>query len=182
MAVKHSRVSPVLEYQPLHITATGTIVPVGLGVSTTSSTTITAGNGVVVTPASMANIYAGMILNIANGTGSAEDITVSSITSTTFTANFVNNHSGAYTIISRRGIDLGKIVVNTSTTSAASLTLYNGHPAILPDAGVAFAVIDLNSLPRAAHFDYECSCNKGLFYTLTGTPGDYTLMYLDHAN
>jgi len=130
----------------------------------------------------MTNIAIGMLLNIANGTGTAEDVTVLSITSTTFAANFVNSHSGAYTIISRRGIDLGKIIVNTSTTSAASLTLYKGHPSLLPDAGIAFAVIDLNSLPRATPFDYGCSCNKGLFYTLSGTPGDYTLMYLDHAN
>lgn len=182
MAVKHSRFTPVFEYVPLHITATGTTVPVGLCVSTTSSTTITAGNSVVVTPVSMSNIVSGMILNIANGTGTAEDVVVSSVTSTTFTTNFANNHSGAYTIISRRGVNLGKVVVNTAG-SLGTLTLYNGHPSVLPDAGSAFAVIDCSEVTP---FDYECSCNKGLFYTLAvgggGTAPDLTLTYLDHAN
>lgn len=182
MAVKHSRVSPIFEYEPLHITTTGTLVPVGLCVSTTSSTTITAGNGVVVTPASMSNIYLGQILNIANGTGSSEDVTVTGITSTTFSANFVNNHSGAYTIISRRGIDLGKVVVNSAGT-LATLTLYKGHPSLLPDPGSAFAIIDCSEVTP---LDYECTCNKGLFYTLTlgggGTAPDLTLTYIDHAN
>lgn len=180
--VKHSRVAPIFEYVPLHITATGTLVPVGLCVSTTSSTTITAGSGVVVTPASMANIYQGQILNIANGTGSAENVTVSAISSTTFTANFVNNHSGAYTIISRRGIDLGRVTVN-SAGNLATLTLYNGHPSLSPDAGGSIAVIDCSEVTP---LEYGCSCDKGLFYTLAvsggGTNPDLTLMYLDHAN
>lgn len=180
--VKHARVAPIFEYIPLHITTPGTLVPVGLCVSTTSSITITAGSGVVVTPASMTGIYLGQILNIANGTGSAEDVTVTGITSTTFTASFINNHSGAYTIISRRGTDLGRVTVN-SAGNLATLTLYNGHPGMLPDAGGSIAVIDCSEVTP---FEYGCTCDKGLFYTLAvsggGTNPDLTLMYLDHAN
>lgn len=176
MAAYHGpRVVPIGEYIPLHITQAATLAPVGLAVSTTSATSITAGNNVVVTPASMSNITPGMILNIANGTGSAEDITVISTTATTFTANFVYSHSGAYTIISRRGTDVGHMVINTA--GSATLTLYNGHPSTLPDAGAAFAVIDVSSIsPR----EYNCTCNKGLFYTLSASTPDLTLTYIDH--
>lgn len=176
MASRHARYSPVGDYKPLHITATGTSVPVGRVVSTTSATTIVAGSNVVVTPASIANITPGMILNIANGTGSAEDIVVKSVTTTTFTADFVNGHSGAYTIISRRGTFLGRLAVGQVGTSV-TITLYDGHPSTLPDAGAAIAVIS----PSSGGTDFECVCDKGLFYTVAGTVGDYTLMYLDMA-
>jgi len=126
----------------------------------------------------MSNITPGMLLNFANGTGTAEDVLVISTTSTTLTANFVNNHSGAYTIISRRGIDLGNVVIGKSG-SGCTLTLYNGHPSLLPDAGASMAVIDPSD-PTGREF--FCTCDKGLFYTYAGsTLGDITLMYLDHA-
>lgn len=178
MSSRHSRVATVGEYTALHISSAGTLVPVGLCVSTTSSTTITAGSGVVVTPTSMATITPGMTLNFANGTGNAEDVTVLSITGTTFTANFVNNHSGGYTIISRRGIDLGHIVIN-KIGSGCALTLYNGHPSMLSDAGSTLAVVDFTATP----LDYSCTLDKGLFYTLTmgSSSCDLTLMYMDHA-
>lgn len=177
MSSRHARRASVGEYQPLHITATGTNVPVGKCVSTTSSTTITAGTNVVVTPASMANIEDSMVLNFANGTGAAEDVIVTSTSSTTFTATFVNNHSGVYTIISRRGSFLGRLVVNAPGTGV-TITLYNGHPSILPDAGTPFAVIT----PAAgSSLVFDCAVDKGLFYTLAGTAGDYTLAFLDQV-
>ncbi len=178
MATRHIRRATVFEYQPLHISAAATLQPVGLCVSTTSATVITAGSGVVVTPASMLNIVPGMVLNIANGTGAAEDIVVLGITATTFTANFVTSHSGAYTILSRRGVFLGQLIINKAG-SGVTITLYNGHPS-LPDAGVVFAII---SPPTGSSIPYQCSCPKGLFYTVAGsTIGDYTLTYLDHSN
>lgn len=161
----------------MHITATGTLVPVGLCVSTTSATTITAGSNVVVTPANMANIQVGMTLNFANGTGTAEDVKVKSVTATTFTADFVNNHSGAYTILSRRGTFLGKLIVNAPGTGV-TMTLYNGHTSMLPDPGSAIAVVT----PTAGStLVFDCACDKGLFYTVAGTVGDYTITFLDQA-
>lgn len=176
MASRHARRAPVYEYQPLHITATGTTLPVGLCVSTTSTTTIVAGSNVVVTPASMINIQVGMILNFANGTGATENVVVKSVTATTFTADFVNGHSGAYTIISRRGSFLGSFVVN-SPGSGITVTLYNGHPSLAPDAGTPFAVI---TPATGMNLAFNCAVDKGLFYTVAGTTaGDYTMTWLD---
>jgi hypothetical protein len=174
----HPRNAPVGEYLPFRVNATASSpVAVGALVNTTSATTITAGTGVVVTPASMANIAVGMQLNVANGSGTAETVQVLSVNQTagTFTANFANNHSGAYTIISLKGSYLGSIVIN-QIGSGVSITLYNGHPSLLPAAGTPFAVI---TPAVGVPYDYHCLCNRGLFYTLTGTPGDYTITYLD---
>lgn len=68
-------------------------------VNTTSATTITAGQ-MAVTPASMANIFIGTQLVFSGGTGATETVTVQSVTQSTFTATFVNGHSGAYAITS----------------------------------------------------------------------------------
>jgi len=174
MPQRHSRYATVGEYLPLHITATGTLVPVGRCVNTTASA-ITAGSNVVVTPASMNGITPGVTLNIANGTGTAEDVVVKIITSTTFTADFANNHSGSYNIMSRRqGTFVGRFVVNKAGTTDV-ITLYNGNPNLSSNAGSAIAVISAAYGTLA----YECAWDAGLFYTVTGTPGDYTLMYLD---
>jgi hypothetical protein len=172
---RHSRYAPVGEYRSFHIAATATSLPIGNNVSTTSSTTISAGNDVVVTPASMGNIVAGMLLNFANGTGTAEDVRVKTVGASTFTADFVNGHSGAYTIISRRSTSLGSITINKVGTSDI-MTLYDGHPSVLPNAGRIIAVIT----PTAGStLQYLCSCDQGLFYTVAGTAGDYTVNYLD---
>ena len=172
----HTRIAPIGEYKVKHITATGTVVPVGACVSTTSATTITAGSNVVVTPVSMANIVTGMYLNIANGTGTAEDIQVLSTTATTYTANYLYNHSGAYTVTSRTGTYLGPVVVNAVGTGV-TLTLYDGSPNLFPDAGTALAIITV----AAGTYNFAARCDKGLFYTVAGTPGDYSLHYLDYA-
>lgn len=183
MASYHNRVSPIGEYTPLHIMSAATLVAVGMNMSTTASTTIIAGNKVVVTPVSMLNIVPGLILNFANGTGTAEDVAVITTSATTFTANFQYGHSGAYSIISRRGSDIGKVVVNSAGASG-TLTLYNGHPSILPDPGTAFAVIDVSGV--VSPLDYGCIIGKGLFYTLTvgsgGSAPDLTLTYIDHTD
>lgn len=70
-------------------------------VNTTSLTTVVAGINTV-TPASMANIAVNSKLIFSGGTGATETVVVQSVnTSTgTFTANFANGHSGAYTIVS----------------------------------------------------------------------------------
>ena len=68
-----------------------------LPVNTTSATTIVAST-MAVTPLTMSNIVPGISLFISGGTGTAETVVVQSVTATTFTATFVNGHSGAYTI------------------------------------------------------------------------------------
>lgn len=175
----HTRYSPVSEYQPLHITTTGTTVAVGLCVATTGPA-IAAGTNVVVTPTALGNIASGMMLNIADG-ANTENVRVKGINPTagTFTADFQFSHSAnAYSILSRRGTDLGKLVIN-QPGSGVTITLYNGHPSLYPDAGTAFAVLTPAAVTSIA---FDCSVPKGLFYTVTGgTPGDYTLTYLDHS-
>jgi len=179
---RHQRFSPIAQYQPLHIFLQGTWVAVGNNVSTTSATVITAGNNVVVTPASMTGIYKGLTLMIAGGMGTAERVLVKSVDTVglTFTADFLYSHSGAYSIFSQKGTDLGRITVN-NPGSGVTITLYNGHPANFP-AGTDFAMIT----PTAStpFFDFGCSVDHGLFYTAAaagnGTMGDFTLMYLDH--
>lgn len=175
----HQRHACIGEYTPLHITATATLAPVGTCVSTTGTTSVTAGSNVTITPTSIANIVPQMILNIANGTGTAEDVVVKSVNPTagTFVADLQNSHSGAYTIISRRASYIGNLVVN-QVGSGVTITLYNGHPSMVPDAGTAIAAI----VPSAVGtIEFECRCSKGLFYTVAGTVGDYTLMYLDEV-
>ena len=155
-------------------------IPVGTCVSTTSGTTITAGTGVVVTPASMAGIYDGQKLNVANGTGTAEDVVVKAVnlTNGTFTADFVNNHSGLYTITSRNPTALGPLIVNQAGTGI-TITLYNGTPNLSPLPGKVGAIAAINT-SEVSPFLYGCVCDYGLFYTVTGTTaGDYTLHYLD---
>jgi hypothetical protein len=166
------------QYRPFRIAATqATAAAIGNNVATTSSTTITAGNGVVVTPASMQNITVGRWLNFNGGTGSPEDVQVLSVTSSTFTANFVNNHSGGYTISSQRTVDIGTLEINQPGT-AVTITLYDGHPNASP-AGVVFAVIVPSTSEATRH--YHTRCNRGLFYTCTGTVGDYTVTYHDRT-
>ncbi len=168
------------QYRPFHISATqSTAAAIGNNVATTSATTITAGSNVVVTPASMNNIVAGRYLNFSGGTGTFEDVLVKSIDPIggTFTADFVNNHSGAYTISSQRAVDIGDVVVNDPGTSVV-LTLYDGNPNATP-AGTAIAVIK----PGAGN-DTKIDkgrLNRGLFYTCSGTMGDITVWYHDRS-
>lgn len=66
----------------------------------TTAPAITAGAGVVVTPANPAGIQVGSLLFISGGTGASETVLVTAIGNGTFTANFANSHSGAFTITS----------------------------------------------------------------------------------
>ena len=150
------------------------VQPVGRCVATTSVTTITAGAGVVVTPTSMAGIVSGIWLDVNGGTGTAERVQVTAVTGTTFTANFVNNHSGAYLLSSVRGTYMGPLVVGNAGATAV-LTLYDGHP----NASVAGTKISTPAL-AVPGFYYSGIAHHGLFYTLTaGTPPDVTFHYMD---
>lgn len=180
MAKRHNRRAPIYEYIPLHVTSTGTVVPVGKLVGTTATTSVAAPGSVAITPASMANITIGMILNISHGTGTAEDVVVSAITSTTFTATFANTHSGTYNICSYKGTFLKGITVNKTGTSDI-FTLYNGNPnayyaGTTTAVGTPFALFNVAAV---GHVEFPGVLDNGLFYTLAGTAGDYTFWYAD---
>ncbi|MBK9054947.1 MAG: hypothetical protein IPL78_29815 [Chloroflexi bacterium] len=108
-------------------------------VSTTIGSNITAGTRTV-TPASMANIYEGQKLVIdGSGVGDlGEIVTVTAITSTTFTADFALSHTTTITV---KGIVVyGSEIVAAITTLAAAL-----NPAQLSDspAGIEATSRDL---------------------------------------
>lgn len=95
-------------------------------VNTTSATTITAGANVVVTPASMTNIVVGAYLYFSLGTGTAETVVVTAVTSTTFTATFANNHSSSYTITS------APLATVTYATTTSATTVVAGSNVVTP--------------------------------------------------
>lgn len=72
-------------------------VPASGPATTTSSTAVTSGS-TVITPASMYGIHVGDQLLVDTG-GSAEVVTVTAVTNTTFTAVFANAHSGTYAVV-----------------------------------------------------------------------------------
>jgi len=168
---------PDWQYRPFPISQAGSGA-IGNNVSTTANDIITPGT-FTVTPLSMANIIVGRLLNFNGGTGSPEDVQVLSITATTFTAVFVNSHSGGYTISSQRTVDIGTLEVNQAG-SGVTITLYDGHPQAFP-AGVPFAVITPNVSEPTRNF--KTRINRGLFYTATSTGvfGNYTVTYHDRT-
>lgn len=180
MANNHARSAPIYEYKPLHITATGTAVPVGnvVGLGKSSMPAIAAGTNVVVTltASQMAGIYVGMRLNVNDGT-QHEDVVVSARTPTSFTATFANSYTiNNYWLTGYVPSFIGEFVVNAPGTGVA-ITLYNGSPNLspLPPGAGAIAVIT----PATGNFNHRGKLEYGLYYTLTGTPGDYTLYYAD---
>lgn len=170
---RHAPVAPIGQYQPLHVTATGTAVAVGAAVDTTSGTTISAGSQTV-TPVSMTGIVLGKYLTFSGGVGAAEVAQVTAVTPTTFTATFANGHSGAYHITSLSGTFLGTVVINKVGTTD-TITLYNGSP----NAPIT-SIIAIITPAAGASYAFNCACDKGLYYTVAGTPGDYTITYIDY--
>ena len=94
-------------------------------VNTTSATTVVAGINTV-TPASMANIQLNSFLVFSGGTGATETVVVTAVTPTTFTANFVNGHSGAYTIQS------APLATVTYSTTTSATTVVAGVNVVTP--------------------------------------------------
>lgn len=84
--------------------------------TTTASTAVGAAGSVTITPASMAGIFVGQTLAISGGTGTAENVVVTAVTSTTFTAVFANTHSGTYNIVQA---PLATITFASGTNAAA---------------------------------------------------------------
>lgn len=85
-------------------------------INTTASTAVGAAGSVVITPASMANIAVNSVINLSGGTGTAEQIVVSAVTPTTFTATFANTHSGTYNLVSA---PLATVTFGNGTNAAA---------------------------------------------------------------
>jgi hypothetical protein len=68
-------------------------------VNTNTPTAVAAPGSVVITPASMANIFVGTAL-LVDSAGNAETVIVAATTATTFTATFAQTHSSTWTIVS----------------------------------------------------------------------------------
>lgn len=135
-----------------------------LQVSTTSSTTITAGNGVVVTPAAMTNIVVGSVLYFSGGTGTAEYVTVTATTGSTFTANFVNGHSSSYTIVN--GVIAGGGVV----VSATSMTnIYVGSQLSISGGTGTAETITVSAVTPSTFTATFANSHAGA-YTITSAP------------
>lgn len=86
--------------------------------STTASTAVTGAGSATITPASMAGIFVGQRLSISGGTGTAETVNVTAVTSTTFSAVFANAHSSTYNIVQAPLVTLAFV----SGTNAAAYT------------------------------------------------------------
>lgn len=84
--------------------------------TTTASTTVSAAGSATITPGSMAAIFVGQTLAISGGTGTAESVVVTAVTSTTFTTVFANTHSGTYNIVQA---PLATITFASGTNAAA---------------------------------------------------------------
>lgn len=84
-------------------------------VSTTIAVPISSGNSVTVTPLSMANIFVGMILGVDVG-ANLELVSVSAVTSSTFTASFAKSHAAATPIpvSDYTNIAIGKLITSAS--------------------------------------------------------------------
>jgi hypothetical protein len=176
------RVAGILagQYQPWHVTNAATAAPVGGCVETTSATTISVGSNVVTPTTAQPQIVKGMRLLIIGGVGTLEIVQPTFVASdgSTFTAVFANTHSGAYHIISLCGTFVGPLIVNKVGTGE-TLTFYNGSPnatAYNANIGKVVAVITPNANKDNA---FQAAFDYGLFYTLAGTPGDYTIQYID---
>ena len=89
-------------------------------VNTTATTAVAAAGLATITPASMANITVGLYINVSGGTGTAEQIVVSAVTATTFSAVFANTHSGTYNLIAA---PLATITFASGTNAAAFVPL-----------------------------------------------------------
>lgn len=98
-------------------------------INTTVSSAISAGT-VAVTPASMSGIYVGQKLVISGGFGTSEMVTVTAVTSTTFTAIFAKSHATTITVkgLAVYGDEIVKHVIgrvsgNNSQLSAATVLI-----------------------------------------------------------
>ena len=188
---RHQPVAPVGDYLAYHVTAKSTLaLPIGQPVNTTTTTSISAGSQTV-TPADMTNIVAGIMLVVSDGTGTAEEVQVTAVTATTFTATFANTHTGTTNLRSKKLVNLGDVFVNSLGTGM-TLTLYNGNPdatllAAYANAGKyggpSYGAIGVFTPSSSVPFlPFKVACDFGLYVLYAGTtPGDLTILYRPNA-
>lgn len=175
-----SPVSAAYDYDPILLNAATTQATAAsptLGVATRISANIPAGTSAV-TPAAMTNIRQYKHLRISDGTH-AEIVQVTAITSTTFTAKFLNAYTGPVVVSSIEGSWLGHLTMNLAG-SGVTISLYDGNP----DDSLANATLIAQYAPAAQGESYPlwCVAKHGLFYTLSGSSiGSYLLTAKDMA-
>lgn len=101
-------------------------------VSTTLSGSVTAGAGVVATPASMANIATGMALGIDAGGPNFEVVYVTATTGATFTATFKKSHSSGVQVggsAGSSGCTFQRTVIGVPTGAATAGILWGNATA-----------------------------------------------------
>lgn len=83
------------------------------------------------TPTAMTDILVGSVLKIDTGGGNEEDVVVISRTAATFTANFVNNHADAETVINKsvKATAAADATANVDKTTSIDLSLVGSSDA-----------------------------------------------------
>ena len=105
-------------------------------VDTDTSTTITAGSDVVVTPTTMDNIYVGQNIVINRNGTTSETVQTTAITASTFTADFVNSYSGT-TLVDTAVVYADEIVKDIiSTVSTLNSSQLSTSTALVESPGV----------------------------------------------
>lgn len=177
MAQRHKQFAPVGQYTPYPITSViSTLTGIGHCVATTAPGPISVGVQVV-TPASMVGIVEGLMLNVGDGAAS-EDVRVIAVTSTTFTALFLQAHSGSVNLTSRNGTFLGGLVIG-SVGSGVTIEIHNGHPNLNPAPTHPSYGLISTITPVAPFVPFPAVLDFGLYIKVAGTVGNYTLLYDD---
>lgn len=164
------------DYTPLHVAATGTAVAVGQCYHTTSTDTITASaSAQSMLVGSAAGISVGDWVNIYDGSN-GEDVQITAVNTGTnhISAVFTKNHSGTTHVTSKKEVFLGAVIINKVGTTD-TITLYNGHP----NAQTSSVIAIITPATTRGDYQYQVRCLWGLFYTVAGTAGDYTITYQD---
>lgn len=168
----------------------GNSIPFGSGNITTVAAPISSGTQTV-TPASMTGIVASnkVLIDPDSTTNAQEYVTVSSTTSTTFTATFVNSHPAnirvaTYTpFFSGPGYTQDNILITNGNSSDGSIHPYSqtfggtnknkvqfNGPLILPNSGSSFTVNSL-SVPQLSDFGTVAQNNSNVTISAFGNRG-----------
>lgn len=111
-------------------------------INTTANSPIAAGTNVVVTPATMANIYTGMVLGIGNPV--TEYVSVGVTTSTTFTATFALNHPETNPAISDQTDNLIARLITAASVYFLRKTGFTNSDGSIPSASVFNSQVSFN--------------------------------------
>lgn len=145
-------------------------------VNTTLGSTILAGTRSV-SPASMANIFIGQQLVIANNTTTSEIVTVTAMTSTTFTAVFAFGHSNTDQVqaLVVTGDDILKDIVSTINT--ANPTQLASNTSLVQDTQFDLPNEDYQDENAIRIAEYVANLGNGLAPWEVGVFNDKTLYF-----